>query len=166
MTQKRSDADRTSGGRSRAADDTKVMERPPMDAWSPANVLETPDDTGDYTHRWIAEFVNGESTSRNVQMALREGYERVRMSELPPDFLVDEDKGDGYARTGGLILMRLPKAFAKQRQEYYQKRSAQAALSADMLQGVAGNDAVSEDRGSRVLEGREAGAALATMSKT
>ena len=165
MTQKRSDADRTAGGRSRASDDTKQMERPPLDVWSPANVLETPPDTADYTYRWIAEEVNGTSNSRRVQMALREGYQRVLISELGQDYVVDEDRGDGYARTGGLILMRLPRKFAEQRRDYYQRRSAQAAMAADVLQGIAGQDAVSEDRGSRALEGREAGAALATMSR-
>ena len=136
-----------------------------MDRWSPANVLETPPNTGEYRFRWVAEYVNGAHTPRNVQMKLREGYERVRMSELPEDFLVDEDRGDGYARTGGLILMRLPEKFAQQRQEHYLRRSMDAVRGANELQGVAGRDAVEEDRGTRTLDGVEAGQALASMSQ-
>lgn len=136
-----------------------------MDRWSPANVLETPSHTGEYRFRWIAEYVNGTHVPRNVQMALREGYERVRISELPEDFLVDEDRGDGYARTGGLILMRLPEAFARQRQEHYLKKSKAAVAGANELQGIAGRDAVEEDRGTRTLDGAAAGQALARMSQ-
>lgn len=135
-----------------------------MDRWSPSSVLEVPPSTGEYRYRWIAEYVNGQSMSRNVSSALREGYERVRISELPDTFIVDEDLGDGFARVGGLILMRLPEAFAKQRQEHYLKRSAEAVHGANALQGVAGKNAVHEDRGTRTLSGSEAGAALQRMS--
>lgn len=165
MTANRSDADRTRSADSRAKDGTANRERPPMDRWSPANVLETPPATGEYRYRWIAEYVNGTHTPRNVQMALREGYERVKIDALPEDFLVDEDRGDGYARTGGLILMRLPEAFALQRQQHYLKRSNDAVNGANELQGVAGGNAVSEDRGTRSLSGAEAGQALASMSQ-
>jgi len=136
-----------------------------MDRWSPANVLETPPAVGEWRFRWVAEYVNGTHTPRNVQMALREGYERVTIDALPEDFLVDEDRGDGYARTGGLILMRLPEAFAQQRQQHYLKRSQNAVQGANELQGLAGRDAVSEDRGTRSLQGAEAGQALASMSQ-
>ena len=136
-----------------------------MDRWSPANVLETPPATGEYRYRWVAEYVNGTHMPRNVQRALREGYERVRIDALPEDFLVDEDRGDGYARTGGLILMRLPEHFAQQRQSHYLRKSQEALNGANELQGIAGRNAVAEDRGTRSLTGAEAGHALATMSQ-
>jgi hypothetical protein len=165
MTPRKTDADRTRSSDSRSADNTAAKERPPMDCWSPANVLETPSNTGEYRYRWIAEYVNGSHTPRNVQMALREGYERVHIDALPEDFLVDEDRGDGYARTGGLILMRLPEHFAQQRQNHYLKRSQNSVQGANELQGLAGRDAVEEDRGTRSLSGAEAGQALASMSQ-
>jgi len=162
----RDERDRTAAGKSRSADDTRVYERPKMDAWSPASALDMPISSGDHRYRWIAEYVNGVHTPRNVQSAIREGYERVRMSELPEDFIVDEDvKGDGYARTGGLILMRLPEAFALQRQAYYVGRSKEALEGANVLQGIAGKNAVYEDRGTRTLSGADAGAALKSMSR-
>lgn len=160
----RSDRSRTSAAKSRAADSTAVRERPSMDHWSPSNVLEVPKSSGEYRFRWIAEYVNGQHMSRNVSSALREGYQRVNISELPEDFVVDEDTGDGFARVGGLILMRLPEEFAKQREEYYSNRSAESVRGANVLQGVAGNAAVAEDRGTRTLSGAEAGAALKQMS--
>lgn len=160
----RSDRDRTAAAKARGADDTKAMERPAMDHWSPSNTLELPPNTGEYRFRWIAEYVNGQHMSRTVSSALREGYERVMISELPETFIVDEARDDGYARVGGLILMRLPEKFAQQRQEYYGKRSAESLEGANSLQGVAGKNAVFEDRGTRTLAGSEAGAALRNMS--
>jgi hypothetical protein len=162
----RDERERTAATKSRAADDTRTLERPKMDAWSPASALEMPTGGGDYRFRWIAEYVNGVHTPRNVQTAIREGYERVRITELPDDFIVDEDvKGDGYARTGGLILMRLPETFALQRERYYSGRSKEALEGANVLQGIAGKNAVYEDRGTRTLSGADAGAALKSMSR-
>ena len=160
----RDDRSRTAAPKSRAKDDTKVMERPSMQQWAPSSVLEVPQSDGEYRFRWIAEYVNGQAMSRNVSSALREGYERVTTTELPEDFIVDEDKGDGFARVGGLILMKLPEAFAKQREAHYLKRSAEAVHGANALQGIAGANAVHEDRGTRTLSGSEAGAALSRMS--
>lgn len=152
--------------RSRVMDDTKRLERQSMDYYAPPNQLRTPDDP-EYHFRWIAEHVNGQHMPRNVQMRLQEGYIRVRMDELPEDFMVDEDvKGDGYARTGGLILMRLPVSRKLQRDAYYARKSRERANSVDELQGIAGRNAVREDRGTRSLTGAEAGRALANMSQS
>lgn len=152
--------------RSRVMDDTKRLERQSMDYYAPPNQLRTPDDP-EYHFLWIAEHVNGQHMPRNVQMRLQEGYIRVRMDELPEDFMVDEDvKGDGYARTGGLILMRLPVSRKLQRDAYYARKSKERANSVDELQGIAGRNAVREDRGSRSLTGAEAGRALANMSQS
>jgi hypothetical protein len=99
----------------------------------------------------------------------REGWQRVNISEVPETFLmaVDENtKNDQFCRTGGLILMRLPRKFAEQRQNYYKSRRQERAFAADVLQGVAGADAVQEDRGSRNLDGAEAGRALRDMSRS
>lgn len=152
--------------RSRVMDDTARFERQSMDFYAPPNQLRVPTDP-EYHYRWIAEHVNGQQMPRNVQMRLQEGYIRVRMDELPEDFMVDEDlKGDGYARTSGLILMRLPVARKAARDAYYTKKSRERASSVDELQGVAGKNAVREDRGSRSLTGAEAGRALANMSQS
>jgi hypothetical protein len=152
--------------RSRALDDTSRKERVSMDYYAPPNQLRVPTDP-EYHYRWIAESVNGQQMPRNVQVRLGEGYIRVRMDELPEDFLVDEDaKGDGYARTSGLILMRIPYTRKALRDAYWAKKSRERANSVDTLQGIAGKNAVREDRGTRTLTGAEAGRALATMSQS
>jgi len=164
MTDKQ-DRARSNTTKSREADSTAAMERPPMERWSPANTLEMPKIHGEYRLRWIAEYVNGVHTPRTVQSALREGYERVSVEEFVEPFIVDEDlNGDGFARTGGLILMKIPSKFAEQREAYYRSRSAQGLEGANVLQGIAGQNAVYEDRGTRTLSGAEAGAALRNLS--
>lgn len=152
--------------RSRATDDTRRMERPSMNQYAPPSVLEVPHDP-EYHYRWVAEWVNGTNTPRNVQQRLREGYERVRIDELHEDFLVDEDlQGDGYARTSGLILMRIHISLKTARDQYYLRKSRERLEAADDLQGVAGRNAVREDRGTRSLTGTDAMQALTTMSQT
>jgi len=150
--------------RTRSADDTHRMERMSLDFYKPPNQLEVPSD-GQNHYRWAAEYVNGSHTPNQVNDRLREGYVRVTKESLPEDFLVDEDdRGDGFARMSGLILMRIPVERKMARDAYYQKRSQQRLLSADELQGVAGSSAVREDRGSRSLTGAEAGRALKQMT--
>lgn len=152
--------------RSRVTDDTKRKERLSLDVYRPPNQLEVPQDA-EYEYRWVAEWVNGTQTPRAVQERLREGYVRVLAEDLPEDFLVDEDSfGDGYARTTGLILMRIHKDHANLRRAYYRRLSQERVTSANALQGVAGRDSVSEDRGSRSLTGAEAGQVLRQMSSS
>lgn len=153
--------DRSRASQSRKADDRKHDARPEIEDWSPASMLELPPDTGDFRFRWIAESVNGKETPLNVQRALREKWERVRYDELD-DFhkaACDEARDDGWARTGGLVMMKIPQHYAEQRRQYYRKRSKGAISAANELQGVAGKDSVEEDR-SRGLTGREISAAL------
>lgn len=148
----------------RALDDTARLERQSLDYYAPPGQLEVPQ-TGEYHYRWIAEHVNGTHTPKQVQDRLREGYERVMTDQLPDDFLVDEDRfGDRYARQGGLILMRIPRAKQRAREAYWQRLSQSRENAADALQGIAGRDFVSEDRGSRSYDGAEAGRMLKSMT--
>lgn len=125
-----------------------------MDMWSPPRLLEIPHDPN-YRFRWVAEMVNGEQTSNNVQYAIRMGFERVKREDLPEGFIVDYDeRGDGYARSSGLILMRMPEERAKQVEAYYQRRSAEALADVNARHGIAKDHVISED-GSRRLTGRE-----------
>lgn len=156
---------RTQNDRTRASDATEVLERDSLDFYAPPSQLEVPQ-SQEYVYRWVAEFVNGQHMPRNVQMRLREGYTRVMISELPEDFLVDEDRGDQVARTGGLMLMRMHWRKHRARTNYYRKQSIDRLASANELQGVAGNDSVMEDRGTRTLMGADAGRALAQMARS
>lgn len=150
--------------RSRAADDTARIERPSMDFYAPPSQLETPSDD-QYYYRWIRESVMGSATPANVQQRIRQGYVRVRIDELPEDFVVDEDeRGDGFARTSGLMLMRIPLERKRAMDNYHIGRSVERLQSADELQGIAKRDYVREDRGSRSLTGSEAHRMLSGMS--
>ena len=162
----RSEQSRTSGAKSRGADETARLERPDLDHWAPPNRMEIPSNDEHWVYRWIAEYVNGQHMPNRMNRARREGYAFVRIDELPEGFFVDEDiKGDGLARSGGLVLARLPRRFAEQRKQYYARRSAEALRGANELQGVAGRDAFEENRGTRSLDGRAAGEALRSMSR-
>jgi hypothetical protein len=156
---------RTSSDRSRAADDTSALDREDLDYYAPPNRLEVPTHP-DYVYRWVSEYVNGSHMPGIVQMRLREGYTRVMIDQLPEDFLVDEDKGDGCARTGGLILMRMPARKHAARTNYYRRRSIERLGAANELQGVAGNNSVMEDRGTKTLVGADAGRALSQMARS
>lgn len=167
MTSERSEGKRQRGSQGRAADETSIKERPAMDAWSPATMISAIPDSGGYRHKWVREHVNGSSDPRNVQMHISEGYERVTIENMPEGAYCEEDmKGDGLARWGGLLLMKIPLEFAEQRKAYYQDKAVNARVGVDALQGIAREDAVVENRGSRMLEGAEAGHQLASMSKT
>lgn len=162
----RSEQDRGSGAQSRRRDESELRERPALDAWAPPGMLELPPNDAQYVYRFIAEYTNGQYMATRLSAAKREGYEFLRIAELPEGFIVDEDvKGDGLARVGGLIMARLPRRFAEQRRAYYSQRAAERLAGADELQGVAGANAVRENRGTRTLDGRAAGEALASMAR-
>lgn len=172
MTQKRSTADRAPAAKSRAQDSREMDERQDMDYYAPPSRLTVPtDDGGEYHYRWIAEYVNGDYRAVNVQKQLQDGYRRVTMESLPEDFLLYDptdkrSEDDGFTRYGGLILMKMPMKRYKARQAYYQRQSQQRVNSANELQGIAGRDAVEEDRGSRTLQGEDAARALQNMSQS
>lgn len=157
---------RASAERSRAADETSYWERANMDSWKPSSQLELPPNDPQYVYRWIAEFVNGNRMTNRLTKAKREGWQFVHSDELPEGFIVDEDThGDGLARVGGLIMARLPRAAAVARKAHYARRSAEALDGANQLQGIAGKNAVKEDRGTRSLDGSAAGDAIRSMAR-
>jgi len=158
--------ERTGDGRSRARDDSAVLDREAVYEYSPPNQLVTLPD-GEYTYRWVTEAIHGEPVPDRTQVRLAEKYERVNRAQLPDEFYAGEDtKGDGYVRTGGLILMRMPTALNQSRARFFQKLSQDRLKGVNDLQGVAGRDAVEEDRGTRSLSGADARSALQDMSNS
>lgn len=135
-------------------DETQKLASPSITRWNPVAQLETPDELDGYRYRWIREEVNGQRDNRNMTMSRREGYEFVRMSEAEElGLIVDEDeKGDGLARHGGLVLAKIPEDFCRQREAHYAKQRQESVAAANRLQGVTdGNLPTSyEDRGSGV----------------
>ena len=141
-----------------------ALDTPKIDRWSPANTLETLPD-GDFEYRWVAESVNGMPTPSNVQKRLQQGYERVMRHEVDT-IAMNEDDGTGFAKRQGLILMKLPKNFAAQRDAYYADKSAERARTIHEMHGNAIPEEmrVHEDRGSRALKGADAGRALHNLA--
>jgi len=166
----RDDADRAPGARGRGADSSAALSRPSHKRWSPPELLSMPPDHGKtYNYRWVAEYVNGVRQNQNVSLRMREGYERVLASDLPEDFQVALDEYDdrgSYARSGGLILMRLPVEVAAERRVHYREVTARNNAAGTEMAGVAGPNAVHEDRGSKSVEGAEAAAVLNSLGRS
>jgi hypothetical protein len=157
---------RTSGSKTRMADETARLERDDLDTWAPPSMLTLPPNDDYWVYRWVSEYVNGSFMTQRLNAAKRDGYEFVRIDELPEGFIVDEDmKGDGIARVGGLIMARMPRRKAELRKAYYERRSAEMLSGANQLQGIAGKDSFEENRGTRALDGRAAGEALRRMAQ-
>lgn len=131
-------------------------ERPKMTQWQPANMLSMPQFEGDGVGRWIAEYAGGEYLDRSVDSAFEEGYEPVMEDTLVRNRF-GRKSNDGCVRSGGLILMKMPREFAQQRRAYYAEQSAMGKRSVDRLQGVESDNRIpsfSNDQ-SRVLGGLE-----------
>lgn len=133
----------------RESEQSETMQaRPRVDVWKPSTAIELPHDPY-FEYRWVVEYTNGDFQPGRVTRYLREGWQIVSLAELPPGFIVDPDThGDGHARHGGLIMMRLAKELAEQRRLYYRRRHNASMHGADELQGIAsrsepGRDVVS-----------------------
>lgn len=161
-----SEADRSSASLARSTDDTENFERPELDFWAPNNTLRLPENDHQWVYRWITEYVNGTRVPQRLNKARQQGWQFVRVADLPEGFYVDEDvAGDGLARMGGLVMAKLPRRFAEQRKAHYARQSAQMLAGANQLQGVAGRDTVEENRGTRSLDGPAAGDALRQLAR-
>ena len=114
----------------RATRDTEKRRRP----WTPPSRLDAPPAPEGYEHRWIRAEVNGHQDKQNVYSKLREGYELVRLEELPEEYqamlpTLDDGKHAGVVSVGGLMLARIPKETLRERAEYF-RRKAQDQLTA------------------------------------
>ena len=164
MVQKRTE-DRSAGAKSRAHDKSESKDRPDTYQYTPAAQLSTPVDP-DYQYRWCAEYVNGEYRAATIQRHMHDGYQRVMVDQLPEGFILfDPRDEEGATRYGGLILMRCPRFKHNARQAYFEKQSRSRLTAANELQGIAGRDAVEEDRGTRALTGEDAARALQNMNQ-
>ena len=54
--------------------------------WAPPSRLDAPPAPEGYEHRWIRAEVNGFEDKKNVYSKLREGFELVRLDELPEEY--------------------------------------------------------------------------------
>ena len=69
--------------------------------WRPVRKLETPAPPEGYEYRWIRESMLGQQDKANVSRRLREGWELVRGTDLPSEFVLPV--ADDNSRHAGLV---------------------------------------------------------------
>jgi hypothetical protein len=104
--------------------------------WAAPSRLDTPPPPEGYGYRWIRAEVNGFVDKQNVYSSIREGYELVRAEELPEDYqgmlpTIDEGKHAGVVSTGGLILAKIPKETAEERNAYFRQKARDQLSAVD-----------------------------------
>lgn len=117
---------------SRSSRDKESRRRP----WTPPSRLDAPPAPAGFQHRWIRAEVNGFDDKQNVYGRLREGYELVRIEELPPEYqgmlpTIEDGKHAGVVSVGGLLLARIPEETVEERNAYFAKRAQDQLVAVD-----------------------------------
>ena len=125
--------------------------------WTPPSTLDAPPAPDGYVHRWIRAEVMGYDDSKNIAASLRSGWELVRSDEYPGDEYpnIDAGKYAGVIGVGGLVLARMSKELAKQRDEYYRQLNADRneALETDVMKEQHPSMPINQERQTRVTFG-------------
>jgi len=103
----------------------KTAQRKP---WAPPSRLDAPPAPDGYKYRWIRSEVQGFEDKQNVFSKLREGYELVRLEELPEEYqntmpTVEDGRNKGVVGVGGLLLAKIPEETVSERNAYYRQRA-------------------------------------------
>ena len=140
---------------SRVSQSRVKNERPKV--WTPPSSLDAPPAPDGYRHRWIRAESMGFDDTKNMSGKLRSGWELVRADEYPDsDFpTLDEGRYAGVIGVGGLVLARIPEELARQREAYFDKRTADRneALENDVLKEQHPSMPINQDRQTRVTFG-------------
>lgn len=114
-------------------EDTREVTTRPRE-WMPPVKRTMVEHGEDYYTRWIRVEYNGQPDHKNMEDKLAEGYELVR----PDDPLVKEKVArgelkakDGRVYRGGLVLAKLDRRLAEQRNAYYTKEAQLHQQSVD-----------------------------------
>jgi hypothetical protein len=104
--------------------------------WAPPSRLDTPPAPEGYKHRWIRAEVNGFEDKQHVYGRIREGYELVRIEEVPEQYhdmlpYIEEGKNKGVIAVGGLLLAKIPLETVEERNAYYRRRSREQMEAVD-----------------------------------
>jgi len=115
---------------SRSADTRAKEDRPKV--WKMPSALELPEEaikaaeSQGITYRWIREAILGQDDKTNVSKRFREGFVPVRPEELPGFHdlpTVDDGRHAGIIGVGGLILCKIDKEIADQRNEFFEQQT-------------------------------------------
>ena len=102
--------------------------------WRPVRKLETPPPPEGYEYRWIRESMLGQEDRSNVSKRLREGWELVRVTDLPTEFVLptmDEGRHAGIVYNDGLLLAKIPVETKNERNAYYESQTARKREALD-----------------------------------
>jgi len=114
---------------SRSSETREKDNRPKV--WKMPSALELPDEAVELaesqgiTYRWIRESVLGQDDKTNVSKRFREGFSVVRPEELPGFHdlpTVDDGRHAGVIGVGGLILCKIDKEIADQRNDFLKNK--------------------------------------------
>ena len=124
------------GSRTEKTREATARRRP----WVRPSRLAAPPPPPGYDYRWIRSEVNGHVDKQHVYGKLREGYELVRIEEVPEEYrdmlpTVDDGKYQGVIAVGGLMLAKIPKETKAERTAYFDKaaRDQLQAVDNDMM---------------------------------
>ena len=96
--------------------------------------LETPPAPAGYTYRWIRESMLGQEDRANVSRRIREGWELVRGTELPPEWrslptwIMADTKA--WFTTKGCLLAKIPNETIEERRDLLPRQRARQATDA------------------------------------
>ena len=125
--------------------------------WTPPSSLDAPPAPDGYRHRWIRAESMGQDDTRNMSGKIRSGWDLVRADEYPDtDYpTVNEGRYAGVIGVGGLVLARIPEELAKQREAYYNQKTADRneALDNDVLKEQHPSMPINQERQTRVTFG-------------
>ncbi len=112
MTEK---ARRTRENENRESEERKKVWRPPQ------RLPKFEDQDPDNHYRWVRRELRGQDESSNVLSRIREGYEPVKPEEvgLYDHPTIEDGRFAGTVISGDLMLMRIPKYMAEQREKYF-----------------------------------------------
>ena len=140
---------------SRASQTRAKQEKPKV--WTPPSSLDAPPAPDGYRHRWIRAESMGFDDSKNMSGKLRSGWELVRADEYPEhDYpSVNEGRYAGVIGVGGLVLARIPEELARQREAYFNQKTADRneALDNDVLKEQHPSMPINQERQTRVTFG-------------
>ena len=147
---------------SRSADTRAKEDRPKV--WKMPSALELPEEaikaaeSQGITYRWIREAILGQDDKTNVSKRFREGFEPVRPDELPGFHdlpTVDDGRHAGVIGVGGLILCKIDKNIADQRNDFFeqQTQNQMTAVENDLMREENPSMPISSKMSSKVTFG-------------
>ena len=116
--------------RETGAHDKKARRQP----WRPVRKLETPPAPPGFVYRWIRESMLGNEDRANVSRRLREGWELVKGTDLPPEWQLPTIEGGrhtGVVFNEGLLLAKIPRETVEERNAYYSQKTETATAALD-----------------------------------